>query len=115
MITNRVINEIYKKFANSAYRHERNRLAYFINILAPMHHITMNAEEVVFEDQDELCPFRRFLLRSLNGIVEFDKQVAFVFRNHILFLGKDSDEMRVHFRSLKENTNIFQRLFMRMK
>ncbi|MBO5445615.1 MAG: hypothetical protein J5995_09800 [Muribaculaceae bacterium] len=115
MITNRVIKEIYRKFSNPSSKPEGTRLAYFIDKLAPMHHITMNADEVIFEDQDELSPFRRFLLRSLNGIIEFDSQVAFVFRNHILFLGKDSDEMRVHFRPVQESPNIIRRLFARAR
>lgn len=108
MITNSVINEIYRRFAKYSSRPEKQQIDYFIELLAPMHRISMNEDCVVFEEQDELCPFRRFLLRSLNGIVEFDNYVAFAFRNHILFLAKYSDEMRVHFRAVKKDlTQVF--------
>lgn len=103
MITNRVINEIYRKFGKSSSRPGKQQIDYYIELLAPMHHISMNEYCVVFEELDELCPFRRFLLRSLNGIVEFDNYVAFAFPNHILFLAKYSDEMRVHFRAVKKD------------
>lgn len=111
MITDRVIKEIYKKYGKPAKNPEELRLEHYIEMFSPNHHIHVNGKEVIFEDQEEFSPFRRFLLRSLNGILEFDRQVAFVFRNHILFLSKDSDEMRVHMRPCEERRNIFQRLF----
>ncbi|MDE6521370.1 MAG: hypothetical protein K2L17_00995 [Muribaculaceae bacterium] len=113
MITDRVIKEIYKKYNKAAKKPEDLRIDHFINMLAPYHHIRVNDKEVIFEDQEEFSPFRRFLLRGLNGILEFDKQVAFVFRNHILFLGKETNDMRVHMRPTEERTNIFQRIFAR--
>lgn len=112
MITDRVIKEIYKKY-NKAVSPEDLRLDHYIDMLAPNHHISVRGNEVIFEDQEEFSPFRRFLLRSLNAVLEFDRQVAFVFRNHILFLGKDSDEMRVHMRPCEEKQNFLQRLFAR--
>ena len=113
MITDRVIKEIYKKYNKAAKNPEDLHIDHFIEMLAPYHHIRVNGNEVIFEDQEEFSPFRRFLLRGLNGILEFDRQVAFVFRNHILFLGKDSDDMRVHMRPCEERSNIFSRIFAR--
>lgn len=111
MITNRVIKEIYKKYNKEVKNPEDLNLKYFIDILAPHHKIKLADNEVIFEDQEEFNPFRRFLIRGLYGILEFDRQVAFVFRNHILFLGKDSDAMNVHMRPFQEKRNILQRLF----
>ena len=111
MITNSVIKEIYRKYNKSAMKPEELQLDRYIDMLSPTHHISLSGDEVIFEDQEEFSPFRRFLLRSLNGILEFDRQVAFVFRNHILFLGKDSDEMRVHIRPFEEKKNFLQRMF----
>lgn len=111
MITDRVIKEIYRKYSKAAENPESLHLDHYIDMLSPNHNIRVNGKEVIFEDQEEFSPFRRFLLRSLNAILEFDRQVAFVFRNHILFLGKDSNEMRVHMRPCEEKQNIFSRLF----
>lgn len=111
MITDRVIKEIYKKYNKAAKSPEDLNLNYFINLLKPNHRIKVDRNEVIFEDQEEFSPFRRFLLRSLNGILEFDRQVAFVFQNHILFLGKESDEMRIHMRPFEEKKSFLRRLF----
>ncbi|MCM1490971.1 MAG: hypothetical protein NC095_09125 [Muribaculum sp.] len=111
MITDRVIKEIYKKYSKAVKSPEDLNLNYFIDILKPNHRIKVDNNEVIFEDQEEFSPFRRFLLRSLNGVLEFDRQVAFVFKNHILFLGKDSDEMRIHMRPFEEKKSFLRRLF----
>lgn len=111
MITDRVIKEIYKKYNKPAKSPDDLRLDYYISMLAPNHKIKVDNNEVIFEDQEEFSPFRRFLIRSLNAIIEFDRQVAFVFRNHILFLGKDSDDMRIHMRPLEEKRSILSRFF----
>ena len=111
MITDRVIKEIYKKYSKAAKSPEDLNLNYFINLLKPNHRIKVDKNEVIFEDQEEFSPFRRFLLRSLNGVLEFDRQVAFVFQNHILFLGKESDEMRIHMRPFEEKKSFLRRLF----
>ncbi len=113
MITDRVIKEIYKKYNKASKRPEDLRLDHFIEMLAPYHHIQANGKEVIFEDQEEYSPFRRFLIRGLNGILEFDKHVAFVFRNHILFPSKESSDMHVHMRPCEERQNIFNRIFAR--
>lgn len=111
MITDRVIKEIYKKFGNASVKPQSEKLNHYIDMLAPNHHLRICGDAVIFDDQEEFSPFRKFLLRSLNGIVEFDRLVAFVFRNHIMFLDKESDDMRVHFRPIEEKQNVFQRLF----
>lgn len=113
MITEKVIKEIYKKYNKAAKSAEDLRLDHFVEMLAPHHNIKVNDKEVIFEDQEEFSPFRRFLIRGLNGVLEFDRQVAFVFRNHILFLSKNSDNMSVHMRPCEDHQNIFQRMFAR--
>lgn len=111
MITDRVIKEIYRKYNKEVKNPEDLRLDYYIEMLSPYHKLHKDSKEVVFDNQEEFSPFRRFLIRGLYGVLEFDRQVAFVFRNHILFLSKDSDEMRVHMRPFQEKKNIFQRMF----
>lgn len=111
MITDRVIKEIYKKYGKAAKNVDDLRLDYFIGLLAPNHNIVVDGNEIILADQEEFNPFRRFLIRGLHAVIEFDRQVAFVFKNHILFLGKDSGEMRVHMSPVSERRNIFKRLF----
>lgn len=102
MITDNVIKEIYKKFSKPHKNREELRLDYFMNILLKNHNVRLDDDEIILDDLEEFNPFRRFLIRSLNAVLEFDKMIAFVFRNHILFFGKDDNQMRVHIKPPKK-------------
>ncbi|MDE6299597.1 MAG: hypothetical protein K2M10_08135 [Muribaculaceae bacterium] len=110
MITDSVIKEIYKKFGKPHKRREDLNLDYFLPMLQAHHSIESDDMEIVLKDLEEFNPFRRFLIRSMNAVLEFDKMVAFVFRDHILFLGKEDNQMRVHMRP-EEKKSLFGRLF----
>lgn len=110
MITDEVIKEIYKKYKKPPKSQDELNLDYFLSLLSDTHNIRVDDGEVIIEDLDEFSPFRMFLLRSLYGIIEFDKIVAFVFRSHILFFGKEDNLMRVHIKPEKKGS-IFSRMF----
>lgn len=102
MITDSVIKEIYKKFGKPHKKREELKLNYFMDILKANHSIKYDDDEIILEDLEEFNPFRRFLIRSLTAVLEFDKMIAFVFPNHILFLGKEDNQMRVHIKPPKK-------------
>lgn len=110
MINEAVINEIYKKF-NKPHKHSEDlKLDYFLPILNLHHSIETDGFEIVLKDVEEYSPFRRFLIRSLNAVLEFDKLIAFVFRNHILFFGKEDNQLHVHIKPEKPKS-IFSKIF----
>lgn len=83
----------------------------YMEMLSAHHKLQMpNDMEIVVDDLDEYNPFRRFLKRSIYKILEFDKVVAFVFRSHILFFGKEDNQIRVHMKPEKPK-GFFARLF----
>ncbi len=103
MITDQVIREIYKVNKRPPKDLNDLNLPEALYNLRQYHNMTLDNEdltkaEVIINDLEEYSPFRRFLVRSLHAILEFDKMVAFVFRNHILFLGKNDAQVRVHFK-----------------
>ena len=110
MINESVINEIYKKFSKPHKKESDLRLDYFIPLLNEHHSIESDGFEIVLKDVEEFSPFRRFLIRSLNAVLEFDKLIAFVFRTHILFLGKEDNQLHVHIKPEKQSS-LFSRLF----
>jgi len=113
MITDAVIKEIYKKFKKPPHNEEELELDYFIDLLKKHHKLKIDNDgikEVIIENLDEFNPFRRFLVRNLHAVLEFDKNVAFVFPNHILFLGKESDSCNVHIKPEKPK-GLFKKLF----
>lgn len=117
MITKEVIRDIYKEYGKPSDNKEDLRIPHFLKLLEPHHHLSYDGDELVFEDMEEFNPFRRILVRNLHAILEFNKMVAFVFPNHILFLGKRSSELSVHFKpegeqiASPEKKSFFSRLF----
>ncbi len=113
MITDAVIKEIYKKFKKPPKHEEELNLDYFIELLSNHHKIKVvddGIKEIVIEDLDMYNPFRRFLVRNLNAVLEFDKNIAFVFPNHILFLSRDSEDCNVHIKP-EDKGSLFSRIF----
>lgn len=110
MITDEVIKEIYKKFGKAHKNREELQLDYFIPLLQEHHHINYDDDEIIIEDLDEFNPFRRFLIRGLDAVLEFDKYIAFVFRSHILFIGRNDESLQVHMKPEK-NKSWLDRLF----
>lgn len=109
MINNDVIKEIYKKFGKPKKGRDL-RLPYFLELLQPVHSISDFEDRIIVEDLEEFNPFRMFLKRNINAILEFDKEIAFVFRSHILFFNRESKDIRIHIR-LEEKKSFLQRLF----
>lgn len=110
MINETVINEIYKKFSKPHKNDKELKLDYYIPLLSVHHAIENDGFEIILKDVEEYSPFRRFLIRSLNAVLEFDKLIAFVFKTHILFLGKEDNQLHVHIKPEKPQS-LFQRLF----
>lgn len=112
MITDKVINEIYRRFRKPPKDIESLRLPEIMDILKKHHNISFNGKELVFEDLDEFNPFRMMLARRLLAVMEFDRFVAFVLPSHILFLSKNDNAARVRMRP-ESQENILQRIFAR--
>lgn len=110
MITDSVIKEIYKKFGKKKQNLDKQQMDYFVNLLSEHHNLIDREDCVIINQLEEYNSFRRFLKRNLHAVLEFDKEVAFVFPSHILFLSKESDNIRIHMR-LEEKKSFLQRLF----
>lgn len=110
MITDKVIKEIYKSYKKTCKNQQELQLPHFLEILKQHHNLTENDMEIVVNDLDEFNPFRRFLKRSIHGVLDFDNIIAFVFRSHILFFGKENNQIRVHMKP-EEPKSLFGRLF----
>lgn len=110
MITDEVIKEIYKSYNKPAKNEADLNLPYFSELLKSNHDIDVLDDEVIVNSLEEFSPFRRFLKRGLFAVLEFDRNVAFVFKSHILFFSKTDSNLSVHFRPAQRDS-IFGRLF----
>lgn len=116
MITKEVIKDIYKQYSKPNENLDELQIPRYVKMLESHHHLKYEDDELIFEDMDEFNPFRRILVKNLHAILEFSKMVAFVFPNHILFLGKRSPELSVHFKpeedpAAPKKKSFFSRLF----
>ena len=110
MITQEVISEIYKSYNKPCKSEEELNLPYIVELLSPFHKLTLLEDEVIVNGLDELSPFKRFLKRGLFAVLEFDRNVAFVFKTHILFFSKTDDKISVHIRPAKK-VPFYKRIF----
>lgn len=110
MITDQVIREIYKKYKKPCKNEANLQLDYYIGLLSEHHKLKVDKMEILVEDMENFNPFRRFLKRSIFTVIEFDKMIAFVFRSHILFFEKDTDQVHVHIRP-EESKSLFSKIF----
>lgn len=110
MITEEVIKEIYKNYNKPCKNKEELNLPYFAELLKPHHELKVLDDEVIVESIEEFSPFKRFLIRGLYTVLEFDRNVAFVFHSHIIFFSKKDSNMSVHFRPA-EKRSFLDRLF----
>lgn len=109
MITNKVIDEIYKKFRKAPVDINELRIPYFTELLKH-HDLRYENNELIINSLEEFNPFRKLLGRRIYGIIEFDRHVAFVTPAHILFLGKKDNSVQVHMKPDRK-PNMFSRLF----
>lgn len=108
MITQEVIDEIYKTYKKPPKDKEILNIPYFIDILKD-YKLQADNMEILVGNQEEFSPFRRFLIRGLHAILEFDKEVAFVFHDHILFFQKDLPIITVNFKP--EEQSLLDKIF----
>lgn len=112
MINQKVIKEIYKKYRRPEKNPENLRLDYFQELLADSNPFEIDDDMIVLKQVDEFSPFKRFLIRSLYGVIEFSRNVAFVFPNHIIFLNKNDEGINFYLREEDEPKG-FMKLFRR--
>ncbi len=108
MVTPKVIKEIYKKYTKPPKSEEDLNIPYFLDLLREHHNLVYEEGEIYrVSDPDNL--FGRMLVSRLTIILEFEKYVAFVFDDHILFFDKYSNNMSIHFKP--ETRSFLSRLF----
>lgn len=103
MVTQKVIKEIYKKYTKPPRDIEDLQINHHLGLLKEHHELVCEDGEIINKRLDAFNPFSRMLVRRLNAILEFDKVVAFVFDNHILFFDKYTENMHIHFKPEKKN------------
>lgn len=104
MVTKKVIKEIYQKFNTPPDNINVLNLGYHMELLKEHHPMKIVGEEIIVENVEEYSPFKRMLIERLTGVFEFNKYVAFVMAEHILFFEKRGEGVSLHFLPIKKES-----------
>ena len=115
MITQEVIDDIYRNYHKQCRDVEELRLPYFVELLSPYHDMHIEGDMVIVDSIKATSPFHKFLMRGLCTILEFARMVAMVFPTHIIFFSKRDRKISVNFRPLGQKRSWKERLFGRRK
>lgn len=104
MITQQVIDTLYKKYRKRPASTDTLDLALLLDDLADTHAITIDDRDMVeIGSIDPLSPFHSVPLGHIHAIVPFEKWVALVLGNSIIFLHRDEPKANVHLKPLRDS------------
>lgn len=113
MITQKVIDEIYRTYRRRASSPENLKMQYLNEELMNLHKIEIADDKLIIGSMDANSPFRRLSLRFIHGIENFENDVAIVLHSSIIFLSKHKAESRVHLKL--DKPSFWHRLMQKLK
>lgn len=96
MITNKAINEIYKKYSRRPKSVDELNIALLFEAAHKDHAISVDGSNLIIKSQEPWSPFHTISLDRVHAILDFEKTVAVVLHSSIIFISKESDEVHVH-------------------
>lgn len=114
MITNKVIEEIYKRYGKRPKSIDCLDFVLLFDKVGIMHDIIVDpdAEEMTIGSLPEDSPFHKLKLRNVHAFIDFEEWVAIVLHSAIIFLNKKNTRTSIH---LKEpDLSLWDRIKMRI-
>lgn len=112
MITEKVINQLYKTYRNRPESPDELDIALLFETLFEHHDIAVDDEaHLIINSVPASSPFHRIALSRIHAIVEFEHKVAIVLHSSIIFLNKNNSGTHIHIRM--ERPNVIQRILNR--
>lgn len=104
MITQQVIDTLYKKYKKRPATTDALDLSLLLDDLADMHDINIDDKNMVnIGSIEEMSPWHTMPLGHIHAIVPFEKWVALVLGNSIVFLHRESPKANVHLKPIKDS------------
>lgn len=101
MITDEVIRTIYKLNRKPQKGLFKAQIEHLIDTLKKTHDVAINSEELILKDLEEESPFRVVLINKIMGIEEFERTMAVILPNCILFFSKETNDIHIHIKMPK--------------
>lgn len=113
MITEKVIESLYKKYKNRPESADELDVALLFEYLMDTHEIAIDDDaHLIINSIPVDSPFHRLSLNRINAIVEFEDKIAIVLHSSIVFLNKKDSRSHIHIRQQK--ASLMDRLFGRL-
>lgn len=97
MITKDIIKKLYKIHKKPVgYDAILPELNEFIYTLAPSHNMRIEGGNLVLDDVDKDSIFKTIQLDRICGIEPFDRNIALILPNSILFFNKENSGINLH-------------------
>lgn len=101
MITEKTINEIYKKYSKLPESPDDLNIFLLFEGVHPDHEIMFEGNDIVINSVSPSSPFHRISLNRVNAIIEFEENVAIVLHSSIIFLSKKDNKVSIHVKQFK--------------
>ncbi len=113
MITEKVIDSLYKKYKNRPASPDELDIALLFENLIDSHDISIDDEaHLIINSIAPESPFHRIELKNIHAIVEFEHKVAIVLHSSIIFLNKADSKSHIHIKI--EKNSFFNKIFNRI-
>jgi len=103
MITNKAIEEIYRRYGKRPKSIDCLDFVLLIDKVGAMHDIFVDpeAEVMTIGSMPDDSPFRTLILRNINAFIDFEEWVAIVLHSAIVFLNKKDSRASIHLKETK--------------
>ena len=102
MITQKVIDSIYKKYSKRPASPDELDIMLIFDHLLDHHDVEIDDNgNLIINSLPETSPFHRIALKRVHAIVEFEHSIAIVHHSSIIFLNKNDNRSYVHIRTPK--------------
>lgn len=99
MITQKVIEQLYKKYKNPPQSADDLDIDLLFIHLLEFHDIEIDDNaNLIIRSLPESSPFHCIPLSHIHAIVEFEHKIAIVLHSSILFLSKNDNKTHIHIR-----------------
>ncbi len=113
MITEKVIDTLYKTYKDRPASADELDIALLFENLMDTHEIAIDDEaHLIINSIPVGSPFHRLSLNRIHAIVEFENKIAIVLHSSIIFLNKKDSRSHIHIRQHKPS--LMDKLFNRL-
>ncbi len=112
MVTNKVINSIYRKYKKRPGSPDQLDIALLFQENMDQHGLYIDDNKLVVSSVEPSSPFHTIDLSRVHAILEFENVVAIVLHSSIIFFNKKDQQVHIHVKM--DQPSLMDRIKMRI-